>query len=267
MAIVRRELYNYSRRPLFFYCMLIAPIICTLFFTSLMDSGLPVKLPAGIVDEDNTSITRKIVRTIDALEEVEFVSSYKSFSEARQAMQRGEIYAFFYIPKGTTKDAMSRRQPRVSFYTNETYFVPGSLLMKDFRTASELAGLALTRETLFAKGAEDDKAMSIIRPIVVETHPINNSTLDYAVYLNNILVPGILILLVMLSSSYAIGLEWKLGRQKELYELAGRSSTVALIGKILPQTLLFTFLFCCCDVYFYKYLAYPCNVPLWHSVY
>lgn len=106
--------------------------------------------------------------------------------------------------------------------------------------------------------------MSIIRPIVVETHPINNSTLDYAVYLNNILVPGIFILLVMLSSSYTIGLEWKLGRQKELYELAGRSSTIALIGKMLPQTLLFTFLFCCCDVFFYKYLAYPCNVPLWH---
>lgn len=72
-------------------------------------------------------------------------------------MQRGEIYAFFYIPAGTTAEALANRQPTISFYTNESYFVPGSLLMKDFRTASELAGLALTRETLYARGATEQK--------------------------------------------------------------------------------------------------------------
>ena len=79
-------------------------------------------------------------------------------------MQRGEIFSFFYIPKGTTEEALASRQPKISFYTNEAYFVPGSLLMKDFRTASELSGLALTRERLYARGATEDKAMGIIRP-------------------------------------------------------------------------------------------------------
>ncbi|MGM9860330.1 MAG: ABC transporter permease, partial [Muribaculaceae bacterium] len=84
-----------------------------------MDKGLPTDLPAAIVDEDNTNITHIIVRTIDALEETNFCRSYASFSEARQAMQRGEIYAFFYIPRGTTEDALANRQPRISFYTSE----------------------------------------------------------------------------------------------------------------------------------------------------
>lgn len=265
-AIALRELKSYSRRPLFLFCMVIAPVLCAVFFVTLMDSGLPVKLPAGIVDEDNTSISRTIVRTIDALEETDFTVAYPTFADARKAMQRGEIYSFFYIPKGTTQKALSHRQPKISFYTNEAFFVPGSLLMKDFRTASELSGLALTRETLYAKGATEKQAMKIIQPIVIETHPINNPTLDYSVYLNNILVPGILILLIMLSTSYTIGMEWKYATQKQLYAMSGNSPALALLGKLIPQTILFTLIFVFYDVYFYRIAGYPCNTPIWHMM-
>lgn len=262
-AIFSRELEEYSRRPLFLFCMVVTPVLCVVFFTSLMKSGLPTQLPAGIVDEDNTAISRTITCTIDALEDTDISHAYPSFSEARAAMQRGEIFAFFHIPAGTTEDAISNRQPRISFYTNEAYLVPGSLLMKDLRTASELSGLALTRENLYARGATEDAAMGIIQPIYIETHPLGNPTLDYGVYLNNILVPGIFILLIMLSTTYTIGIEWKTDRQKQLYALGGNSSTIALAGKLLPQTILFTLLFVFCDVYFYRIMGYPCRSGLW----
>ena len=119
-------------------------------------------------------------------------------------MQRGEIYSFFLIPKGTTEDALASRQPRISFYTNEAYFVPGSLLMKDFRTASELAGLAITRETLYAKGATEDQALAFLQPVVISTHALNNPWLNYSVYLCNTLFPGILMLLIFLTTVYTI---------------------------------------------------------------
>lgn len=258
-SIFRRELDCYSRRPLFLFCMVLAPVLCVVFFTTLMDKGLPTELPAGIVDEYNTNISRTIVRTIDALQETDIIQSYPSFSEARSAMQRGEIFAFFHIPAGTTEKAISNRQPKIAFYTDEAYFVPGSMLMKDLRTASELSGLALTRETLYAKGATEDGAMAIIQPITLDTHPIGNPTLDYGVYLNNILVPGIFILLIMLSTTYTIGMEWKSGTQRELYAMAGNSSAIALAGKLLPQTILFTLMFVFCDMYFYRIMQYPCN--------
>lgn len=258
-SIFRRKLDCYSRRPLFLFCMVLAPVLCVVFFTTLMDKGFPTELPAGIVDEDNTNISRTIVRTIDALQETDIIQSYPSFSEARSAMQRGEIFAFFHIPAGTTEKAISNRQPKIAFYTDEAYFVPGSMLMKDLRTASELSGLALTRETLYAKGATEDGAMAIIQPITLDTHPIGNPTLDYGVYLNNILVPGIFILLIMLSTTYTIGMEWKSGTQRELYAMAGNSSAIALAGKLLPQTILFTLMFVFCDMYFYRIMQYPCN--------
>ena len=258
-AIIKRELKMFAHRPLFLFTMIVAPVLCAIFFTTLMGDGLPTKLPAGMVDEDNTHITRIVGRILGSMEETDIVARYPNFSEAREAVQRGEIYGFFYIPRGLTEEAIAQRQPKLSFYTNDAYFVPGTLLMKDLRYASELAGLALTRENLYARGATERQAMGIIQPIVIETHPLNNAYLDYSVYLSNILWPGIMILLVMLSTTYTIGLEWKRGTQKKLYDMSGCSSTVALVGKLLPQTILFSLMFVFCNVLFYRYLQFPCN--------
>lgn len=257
--IIRRELRRFAHRPLFLFTMIIAPVLCMVFFTTLMADGLPTKLPAGLVDEDDTHITHIVTRILGSMEETGLVARYPSFSEARQAVQRGEIYGFFYIPHGLTEEAIANRQPKLSFYTNDAYFLPGTLLMKDLRYACELSGLALTRENLYARGMTEHQAMGIIQPIVIETHPLNNPYLDYSVYLNNILLPGILILLIMLSTTYTIGMEWKQETQRELYALSGNSPTVALAGKLLPQTVLFSLMFVLYDVWFYRFLLFPCH--------
>ena len=257
--IGKRELKMYSHRPLFLFCMIIAPLFCLIFLTSLMDAGLPTKMPAAMVDEDDTHITHTITRILGSMEGVKIIRHYPTFGEAREAMQRGEIYAFFYLPKKTTEKALANRQPRISFYTNECYYVPGNLLMRDMRYASELTGLALTRESLYAHGMNPRQAMGVIQPIKIETHPLNNPYLDYAVYLNNMLIPGIFILLVMLSAAYTIGLEWKRNTQLVLYRISGNSPLTALMGKLLPQTLVFWLIYILYAVYFYRYLQYPCN--------
>ena len=257
--IGRRELKMYSHRPLFLFCMIIAPLFCLIYLTSLMSEGLPTKLPAAMVDEDNTHITHTITRILGSMEEVKIVHHYRSFGEARKAMQRGEIYGFFYLPKNTTAKALASRQPRISFYTNECYYVPGNLLMRDMRYASELTGLALTREKLYAHGLTERQAMGVLQPIKIETHPLNNPYLDYSVYLNNMLIPGIFILLVMLSAAYTIGIEWKRNTQLLLYRLSGESPFTAIFGKLLPQTLVFWLIATLYAVYFYRYLQFPCN--------
>lgn len=255
-----RELYFFSHRPLMLVVMFIAPILLLIFFLSLMSAGLPTDLPAGIVDEDNTATTRTLVRTLDAMENTDLRYSYNSFSEARDAMQRGEIYAFFHIPPRTTELALGQRQPKIAFYTNESYFIAGSLLMRDMRTASEMIGMGVSRQTFLAKGMTDDAAMAAVRPIVIEAHPLGNPVLDYSVYLSNIIVPGCILLLVLIFTPYTIGLEWKRGKQRRVYnELAGQSSTVFLAGKLVPQAMLFSLMMLLCDVVFYKYLHFPCH--------
>lgn len=256
--ITRRELRAFGRRPIFLVIMFVAPLGFLWMFTSLMQAGLPTKLPAALVDEDNTHVTRQLTRILGTMEETRFVLQTQSFTEARQTMQRGEIYAIFRIPKGTTEAALTQRQPVISFYTNDSYYIAASLLMKDMRKMGEMAGLAMTRETMRARGYRDDQIMGTIQPIVVESHPLGNPHLDYSVVLSNLIVPGLLMLVIMLTTSYSLGNEWKRGRQKYLYEMGNGNIGVVIIGKLLPQTLLYTLIFWLIDLVFYSYLQFPC---------
>lgn len=259
LNIAKREVLRIAVRPLYLFCMIIAPVFCYLFFTTLMTNGLPTDLPAGVVDLDNTSTTRNIIRNLDAFQQTHIVAHYPSVMEARKAIQRGEIYSFYYIPEGTTEATLASRQPKVSFYVNYSYLIAGSLLYKDQRTISELAAGAVGRATLYAKGATEDQAMAFLQPIVIDTHALNNPWLNYSVYLCNTLFPGILMLLIFLTTIYTLGEEVKNGTGRELMRLADNSITKVLIGKLLPHTLVFFIIAVFYNVYLYGYLHYPCH--------
>lgn len=259
LNIAKREVLRIAVRPLYLFCMIIAPVFCYLFFTTLMANGLPTDMPAGVVDLDNTSTTRNIIRNLDAFQQTHIVAHYPSVMEARKAIQRGEIYSFYYIPEGTTEATLASRQPKVSFYVNYSYLIAGSLLYKDQRTISELAAGAVGRATLYAKGATEDQAMTFLQPIVIDTHALNNPWLNYSVYLCNTLFPGILMLLIFLTTIYTLGEEVKNGTGRELMRLADNSITKVLIGKLLPHTLVFFVIAVFYNVYLYGYLHYPCH--------
>ncbi len=91
-AVMKRECRRLVARPLYLFCMVAAPLFCCVFFTTLMDSGLPVNLPAGVVDRDMSSTSRQLVRNLDAFGQTAIVAHYPTFSEARTAMQQGKIY-------------------------------------------------------------------------------------------------------------------------------------------------------------------------------
>lgn len=115
--VMKRECHRLVSRPLYLFCMVIAPLFCYIFFTTLMDSGLPTNMPVGAVDLDNSASSRNILRNLDAFGQTAVVARYSSVNEARTAMQEGKIYGFFIYPKEC------RPMPRVN--ANPNYlFIP-----------------------------------------------------------------------------------------------------------------------------------------------
>lgn len=257
--IMKRECRRMVARPLYLFCMVVAPLSCYIFFTTLMDSGLPTDLPVAIVDADNTKTSRNLVRNLDAFQQTAIVAHYGSFNEARTAMQRGEIYGFYYIPKDLSSDAQKQLQPTLSFYTNNSYLIAGSLLFKDMKMMSELAAGAATQSTLYARGATKEQADAILQPIVIETHPLNNPWLNYSVYLCNTLIPGVLMLLIFMVTVYSIGVEIKDNTAREWLQTGNNSIYIALTGKLLPHTIVFFIMGVFYNVYMYGFLHFPLN--------
>lgn len=257
--VVKRECRRLVSRPLYLFSMVGAPLFCYIFFTTLMGSGLPQDMPVGIVDQDQTSTTRQLVRTLDAFQQSKVVAHYPAFNEAREAMQRREIYGFYYIPEGTTAEAQAQRRPTVSFYTNNTLLIAGSLLFKDMKTMSELASGAVVQATLLAKGATDDQAMAYLQPIIIDTHPLQNPWLNYSVYLNNTFAPGVLMLLIFMVTVFSIGVEIKERTARQWLRMGHNSIWISLAGKLLPHTAIFFLMGILYNVYLYGFLHFPCN--------
>lgn len=258
-SVMKRECRRLTSRPLYLFCMVIAPLFCYLFFTTLMSSGLPLNLPVAAVDLDNTSTSRNLIRNLDAFQQTAVVAHYPSVGEARSAMQRGEIYGFFYIPQGLSSDAQGQRQPRVSFYTNNSYLIAGSLLFRDMKMMSELASGAAARSVLYAKGATEDQAMAFLQPIVIDTHPLKNPWLNYSVYLCNTLVPGVLMIMIFMITVYSIGVEIKDRTAREWLRMGNNSIYISLAGKLLPHTIIFFIMGIFYNTYLYGILSFPHN--------
>ena len=262
LKIARRELRRMASKPIYWFCMIAAPLFCFVFFTSLMAEGLPTDMPLGLVDNDNTTTSRSLARNLDAFEMTSIKEQYANVTEAREAVQRGDIYGFYYIPKGTTRKAQRQELPVVSFYTNYSYLVAGSLLYRDMRTMSELASGAASRTVLYAKGATERQAMAFLQPIVIDSHAINNPWLNYNVYLSNVILPGLLMLFIFMVTVFSIGTEVKYNTVHDWLIMARGSMFHALAGKLLPQTLIFFLIGIVFAIGLYGVLHFPCHCGL-----
>jgi ABC-2 type transport system permease protein len=199
------------------------------------------------------------VRNLDSFTQTKIVAHYPDVSQARKAMQEGEIYAFFYMPKGLSADATNQQQPTISFYTNNSYLIAGSLLLRDMRTMCELASGAAARKVMYAKGATEKQAMALLQPIVIDTHALNNPWINYSVYLCNTLVPAMLMILIFMLTVYSIGVEIKQQTAQEWLAMADGSLFKALAGKLLPHTVVFSIMGMFYNAYLYGILHFPCN--------
>ena len=261
--IVLRELLILRGNHIYLFCMFVFPILVIVFFTSMMDDGLPTSMPVGVVDSDNTSTTRALTRRLDAFQMSHVVARYPSVMDARKAIQRNEIYAFLYIPKGTTDNLLSSRQPKISFYYSMTSLASGALLMKDLKTISTLGSAAVGQATLQAKGATDLQIQTLLQPIKVDLHQIANPWTSYNVYLSTVLVPGLIMLFIFLISAYSLGTELKFDTGKEWLEMANGNILVALLGKFLPHTLIFLAIVYGYEWYVFMHLGFPHNGSAW----
>ncbi len=257
--VMLREWRRLLSRPIYLFCIFIVPLVSAVMLTSLMGEGLPTDMPVGLVDMDNTTTTRNIARNLDAFQNTRIAYKFADVTEARHAMQRGEIYAFYYFPKGTTEMLLRQEQPKVSFYTNNTYLMAGSLLYKDMRTMSELASGAATRSVLLAKGATNDQAMAFLQPVAVDAHPIGNPSLNYNVYLSNILIPGMLSLMIFFVTVFSIGQEIKESHGRAMLVHTRGVAWKALYGKLIAQAALLLPVAWALGAYLYGYLHFPCQ--------
>ncbi|MCM1319652.1 MAG: ABC transporter permease [Muribaculaceae bacterium] len=267
-AIFMRSLRQLASRPLYWYAMFVLPLFLGWFLTSEMNNGLPENTPTAIVDKDHTHLSRQVTQTLDGMQLIKITEACDSYSAAMERMRSGEIFGFFLIPENYEADLLAGRAPVISFYTNMTYFVPGTLAYKNFKTTAVYTKAGMVMQVIqTGTGATPDQITPMLNPVNIEGHALHNPWLNYQYYLCNSFVPGVLQLMVMLLTAYTIGEEIKRRTSYRLMQMAGGSVLKALTAKLMPQTFIWWVVALLMESWLFGYNHFPMNGSLlWMTV-
>lgn len=261
-ASVKREILRLSSQRIYIVAMIVIPVFAALFFLSILNQGLPVRVPVAVIDLDDSSMSRSMTRSLSALETVDVTVKAFNFDEALSKLQQGEIFGVFYIPENFEKEAIGGRTPMLSYYTNLTYYVPGSLAFKGFKTIAVSTSGSIVRTTLVSEGVGESHVDTFLQPIVIQDHPMHNPWSNYSVYLSNSFIPGVIALMVMLVTAFSICDEIKRHTSVQWLGTAQGSIIIAITGKLMPQSAIFFIIGAFCQSLLYGFSCFPLNCNL-----
>lgn len=265
-ASLRRGFAQLVSRRLYITMMVIVPLFGTFFFIDLMEKGLPTGVPTAIVDLDHSSLSRTVYRNLQSGQMVRVTETPESFHSALDMTRTGRIFGFFVIPENFERDALNGSQPTITYYSNLTYYVPGTLAFKGFKTTAVVTtgGLAMTK--LQSMGLPAQSLGEVIQPLSVDFNAIGNPWLNYSIYLCQSFIPCLLSLLIMLMTCWTICDDMKRGTSVEWLGTARGSIAVALAGKLLPQWLVFTAVGVCIQAILFGFNHFPLHNHAMHMV-
>ena len=260
--VIRRELSIWKIRPIYYVAPLSIMAFCSVFYLTFLSDGLPSELPIGVVDEDNSAISRNFTRQLDATQ-LGKVVRFDSYAEARDQMQKGKITSVCLIPRGFNDDLQASRQPKITVYIHGLYFVGGALSYQDLLTMINLTSGAVQKQVLEAKGISPQQMQGMLRPINIDLHKIGNPLTSYNACLSTKILPGTLAMVVVLILIYSLGTEMKYRTSHDLLETAGGSIGVAVGGKLVLYTLFFTLLGILLELLLYGIMHFPLEGSIW----
>ncbi|HOV61132.1 MAG TPA: ABC transporter permease [Candidatus Hydrogenedentes bacterium] len=158
-------------------------------------------VPVTVVDEDGTSLSRKLTRWLDATEEIQLTEPVLSRADAFDRMVRGETEGVIVIPGGFERDVLRGEQGWIGVYGDACYFLiyrqVSSGALKAIATLS--AGVEIRRFT--AAGYTESQARKRRDPVPVMIRPLFNPVGGYASYV----VPGVLLVVIQQTLLVGIG--------------------------------------------------------------
>lgn len=238
-AVFCREIIRVARSRLLIIVVFVLPPLSFTFIAWFFSQGVLNSLPVAVLDQDNTPLSREIIRRMDATPGIRIHLPVSNFTEGRQAIQSGETYGLVVIPKGLEKDMLRGLAPRTILYVNNTYMIAASVIMKNAAMAMQSLSSGLELKRHMAEGQARKAAIGRIQPIRVDVRVPFNPYSNYFYFLAATLLPTMLHMFVITSAIYAFGSELARSTARQWLEKAGGSAWIAIAAKILPYTLIF----------------------------
>lgn len=240
ILVLKREWNRMTSRRLYLGVCIVLPLFTLFFMATIFGNGQMENIPIGIVDQDNTATSRSIARNIAAVPTFKVARHFVNEAAARQAVQRKEIYGYLSIPPRFEQDALTGKNATLSYYYHYALLSVGGELMAAFETALAPVALSPIAMQAISLGVSEQQIETFLLPIQPNNHPVYNPSLDYSIYLSQPFFFVLFQVLILLITVYSVGSEIKFRTADDWLATAQGNIVVAILGKLLPYTLIFS---------------------------
>ncbi|MBC6396188.1 ABC transporter permease [Aeromonas hydrophila] len=189
--------------------LLLMGILCWVF-----SAGLARDLKIGLVDLDQSLLSRELAFSLDASAGLKVAQQFDSIEAGASALRGGDIYALVVLPNHLERDARQGTQPQVTVFNNGQFILiaklVNSVLAQVVGTLNGQVGVL----SAMAGGKALPGALGQAVPIASQVTALYNINSSYAQFLLSALLPAVWQILVVLYGINALartdrlGLDW-----------------------------------------------------------
>lgn len=227
----RREARRLAASPWDLAMVTWVPLLGVLVLWWIFSAGLPRHLAVGVVDEDHSSLSRELVRMLDATPGVQITQHYANATEAERALRAVEVYAVVEVPRDFARTVKEGRAAQVTLLHNAQMGTHSGLLQRDVRSAVGTLSAGIEMAARNKRGESAQAVRVSMEPIHTQMVALFNVATNYEQFLGAALIPALLHILAMTAGAWTVGREL---RDRTLGDWlgAGGSAAGALLGKL-----------------------------------
>ena len=231
--IIIRELKGIFSSRLYILALLVFPVADCVFLGGIYSSSFLVKLPVAVIDNDNTKISRTIIRYFNSSSQIEVKYRISNTEELKDLFSGQKAFMGIYIPKDTQKNIKKQKPQSITVFINSSNYMTGSLLEIDANTIITTVGSGIKYKTLTKKGFPSKQAWDLLMPVKNDTMKLFNPALDYNIFLTPGLWLSVIQQLLILAGALAVSTEFDLKTVRVMLRSAKNSVFKALTGKLI----------------------------------
>ena len=178
-------------------------------------SQVPTEQSIVVVNLDQSQLSRKIERMVDATPEVKIVDHAFSIERGKELILQKKVSGLLVIPRGFYKDLMMGKSPTLAFGGDASYFLIYGNIAKGLATVSGTLSAQVKVMHLLAQGDAIPLAKDQYTTFRLNLRPVFNTTGGYISYI----VPAVFIFILHQTLIIGLGL---LGGEQNQMRLSGK---------------------------------------------
>ncbi|MGU5795505.1 ABC transporter permease [Aeromonas hydrophila] len=189
--------------------LLLMGILCWVF-----SAGLARDLKIGLVDLDQSLLSRELAFSLDASAGLKVAQQFDSIDAGASALRGGDIYALVVLPSHLERDARQGTQPQVTVFNNGQFILIAKLINSALAQVVGTLNGQVGVLSAMAGGKALPGALGQAVPIASQVTALYNINSSYAQFLLSALLPAVWQILVVLYGINALartdrlGLDW-----------------------------------------------------------